>query len=416
VPVNISGYWTSESLARISNIPIDETCTVIVNGTEYRSWKTVRVKLEVGVGWQEYQVTVAEPVDVLHPNDAWQIHVGADVDVYLSGIHVIHGKVWIRESAYDAHNHGLMLFGRSYECDAVDGSVQFPPDQSTQILDGDFATIMQRALQGTGVGLIIQNVQSPLFKNFSLNFGETPWHVGERLARFIPGLRITGSGFGSWIAEQLQDAAPGDAEFVEGDNILAMHATIDITPSMGFFDARSQTPNQDDSSPGSAAEVRATRADGSVAQNRQVMIPCEEPSTQQMCQGRVDQEWAYRTMEIVHADVTVHGWLSKAGQLFGIRLQYGLFSPMADLRRNDLWSRQVVFQQGDAGTTTTIQLCTAESLGGGFSAVDLNAVAGSTSQYYGQGVTPAQAMQSGRPALQVLPGTGATINKTIPGT
>lgn len=416
MPVNIAGYWTSESLARISLIPIDETCTITVNGVEYRSWKTVRIKLEYGVGWQEFQVTVAEPVDVQHPNDAWQIHVGAMVDVYLAGIHVIHGRVEIRESAYDAHNHGLMLYGRSFECDAVDGSVQFPAGSDTQILDGDFSTIMARALQGTGVGLIIKNVSSPLFKNFSLNFGENPWHVGERLARFIPGLRISGSGFGNWVAEQLQEAPPGDAEFVEGDNILAMHATLDITQQMGFFDARSQTPNQDDSAPGSAAEVRATRTDGSVAQNRQVMIPCEEPSTQEMCQGRVDQELAYRMMEIVHADVTVHGWLSKAGALFGIGLQYGLYSPMADLERNDLWSKIVTFQQSDAGTTTTIELCTKESLGGGFSAVDLNAVAGSTSQYYGQAVTPAQAMNSGRPALQVLPGTGATINTTIPGT
>jgi prophage tail gpP-like protein len=409
MPVNIAGYWTSESLARISNIPIDEACTLIINGTEYRSWKTVRVKLEYGVGFQEFQVTVAEPVDVLHQNDAWQIHTGAPVDVYLSGIRVIQAKVEIRETAYDAHNHGLMLYGRSFECDAVDGSVQFPPGQETQILDGDFAQIMTRALQGTGVGLIVKNVQSPLFKNFSLNFGENPWHVGERLARFIPGLRITGNGFGSWIAEQVQDAPGGGAEFVEGENIIAMHATLDITHLIGHYDARSQTPNQDDSAPGSAAEVRATYDDPSVTPNRQLMIPCEEPSTQEMAQGRCTQDWMYRTQEIVHADITVHGWLSKAGALFGIGLEYALFSPMADLNRSDLWSRQVVFQQSDAGTTTTIQLCTMESLTGHFTALPKS----ETSQYYGQAVTADQAANAGR-TLFVGPGTGEKINTTIP--
>jgi prophage tail gpP-like protein len=412
MPVNIAGYWTSESLARISNIPIDETCTIIIEGTEYRSWKTVRVNLEVGRAFQEFEVTVAEPVDVITPNAAWQIHVGASCDILLAGIKVISGTVEIRQTAYDAHNHGLMLYGRSFEKDAADGSVQFPPGEDTQIIDGDFQTIMTRALQGTGVGLMIKNVQSPLFKNFSINFGEGPWHVGERLARFIPGLRITGDGFGNWIAQQLSQADPGDADFVEGQNILAMHATIDITPMIGHFDARSQTPNQDDSSPSSAAEVRATLDDSSVgaSYNRQLMIPCEEPSTQEMCTGRVRQEWAYRTMEIVFADVTVHGWLSKGGVLFGVRLQYGLYSPMADLSRNDLWSRKVVFQQGDAGTTTTIELCTAESLGGGFSALPLSG----TSQYYGQGVTPGQAANAGR-TLQVTPGSGSAINATIPG-
>ena len=411
MPVNISGYWTNESLARISDIPVDESCTVIIHGIEYRSWKTVRVKLKVGLGWQEFQVTVAEPVDILNYNAAWQIEVGAACDIYLGGVQIIRGRVEIRETAYDKNNHGLMLFGRSRECDAVDGSVQFPEGQDTQILDGDFGTIMARALQGTGVGLQQINVNSPMFKNFSLNFGETPWHVGERLARFIPGLRITGSGFGDWIAEQAQDAPYGNAEFVEGQNILAMHATIDITPQMGFFDARSQTPNQSDSAPGEAAEVRATMADGSVPYTRQLMIPCEEPSTQEMCTGRVRQEWNYRTMEIVHADVTVHGWFAKSGSLFNILRMYSLVSPMADLDRS-LWSRQVVFQQSDAGTTTTIQLCTPESLGGGFSAyaTQVNAALGS---YYGQGVTQAQAAKG--PQLQVLPGTGP-VTSTTPGT
>lgn len=414
MPVNISGYWTSESLARISLIPVEESCTVVVDDVEYRSWKTVRVDLEVGRGWQEFQVTVAEPVDVINPNAAWQISVYADVDIQLAGITVIHGKVWIRETAYDAHNHGLMLYGRSSECDAVDGSVQFPPGEETQIIDGDFGTIMARALQGTGVGLILKNVSSPLFKNFSINFGETPWHVGERLARFIPGLRITGNGFGSWVAQQMGAADPGDAEFVEGENILAMHATLDITPLMGHYDARSQRPNQDDEAPGAAAEVRATLDDSSrgAAYTRQLMIPCEEPSTQEMCTGRVRQEWVYRTMEIVHADVTVHGWLSKAGALFGIRLQYGLYSPMAQLSRNDLWSRKVVFQQSDAGTTSTIELCTAESLTGTFSALPSDVA--DQSQYYGQGVTPAQAANAGR-QFQVLPGSGTPLNTTIPG-
>ena len=48
--------------------PPSEIATLIVDGREYRNWKTVLVKLEVGSPWQEFQFTAAEPIDI-HSGD-----------------------------------------------------------------------------------------------------------------------------------------------------------------------------------------------------------------------------------------------------------------------------------------------------------------------------------------------------------
>jgi prophage tail gpP-like protein len=116
-----------------------------------------------------------------------------------------------------------------------------------------------------------------------------------------------------------------------------------------------------------------------------------------MAQGRAQQEMAHNAEEIVHADIKVYSWFASPGTLFNIYKQYGINSPMLNLKRFDLWSRVVTFEQNESGTFTTIELCTKEALTG---QLNVNAPAVQVSDqpqgaYYGQGVTQQALQQSG---------------------
>ena len=359
--ITLSNYWDNQQLAVVANAPMSEYATLVVGGVHYNQWKTVRVKMEVGQAWQEFQFSVAEPIDVHSDFGDWRIQVGDQCQIMLGGVTVIDGTVEVREGAYDANNHGVMFFGRSIGSHAADGSVHMR--EGNQTITGTFTDIVSKALQGTCVSLLAPGDDGTVFPNFSINFGETPWHVAERLARFIPGLRVTDTGFGTWVAQRAENVESGGAIFVEGQNILEARATIDITRRFSFFDVRGQRANQQDESPSSTNEVEGYCSDPTVEGCRWMCISAEEPSTEKMAFGRAQHELAYNAQEIVHADVKVYGWFASPGTLFNIRKQYGIYSPMLNLNRT-LWSRVVTFEQNEGGTFTTIELCTPESLTG----------------------------------------------------
>ena len=343
--------------------PPEEIAALIVDGKEYRNWKSVRVNLEHGRAYQEFQFTAAEPVDI-HSGDAltgWRIRPGMDCEVLLGGVSVIKGKIEIREGAYNDKEHGVMFYGRSWGATGSDSSVRKEvADQKS----GTYTSIVSAALAGTGVNLSAPGDNGVVHPNFSISKGETPWMVSERLARFIAGLRVSDDGFGTWHAVRVNNLQPGNYTFLEGNNILEARGTIDVTHRAGIVESIGNPVVDDSVSSQGARELFSKAVDGTVEPSRYVLAVVEEPATQALVDARARQELAFRMEAIVHATVTVYGWFERPGSLFGIYRQYHITSPMLGLDRR-LWSRVVTFEQSDAkGTTTTVELCTPESLTG----------------------------------------------------
>jgi prophage tail gpP-like protein len=399
MPVDIAGYWTNESLAQVAQSPLQDYATIIVNGQSYRMWKTVRVKFEHGMAWQEAQFSVAEPVDVKAYWTQWQINVGMTCQVLLGGVPVINGLIEIREAAYDAENHGLMLYVRSFPANGSDSSVHFPAgqdDTGTQLHNATYTQIMERALEGFGIGIVAPADKGDKFPNFQINFGETPWQVQDRTVRFLPsGARTSDDGLApTWRTVTADDLNPTpQAEFVEGRNILAAHALIDITGRYGFIDVRSHRTNYDQVSPAEGAEVRGYAQDSSVPQNRLQNIWAEENATQSLDFARAAFNMGIQKQEVIKADITVYGWFKAPGAVFRMLDAYYVYSPMLALDRV-LYARVVVFTQGPEGTLTQLELCTPESFGAGYTRADIpsNSAPTDQGQYWGQGVSEDQAL------------------------
>lgn len=345
----------------MGQFPAAEIAELIVEGQVYRNWKSVRVELDVSRPFQTFQFSTAEPIDIREIGELWRIQPHMECEVRLAGISVIKGVIVIREAVFNANEHGVMFFGKSFGTDATDSSVRW---EGGQAIDGTFTSITNLALQGTGVGLDAKGDDGKTYPNFSIQVGETPWSVAERLARYQPGMRVWDNGFGVWHAYNLsQMLGPNMGEFIEGKNIIEARGTIDVSDAMNTIDAEGQQPTRDNVPTGSMT-CRGTATDPTVRPTRYLRIPCEEPVTQAMVNGRALHELLFIKQGIINIEVKVYGWQSAPGVIFNVSPnQYRIFSPILDIDRV-LPCKTVVFEQDDAGgSRTTLHLCTPESLG-----------------------------------------------------
>ena len=230
---------------------------------------------------------------------------------------------------------------------------------------------MGRALEGSGTSISAPDDDGTIFPNFSIAFGETPWNVGERLKRYIPALRITADPRTRVWEARAMYLAPGGATFTEGVNILTARATIDARQWMEKAHTLGQRPNRDERKGGDHnVEGKATDPSlPSTAKPRYVAIPLEDPASDKMANGRAQHELVQRGEDIVHCQIKVYSWFENAGgddpsqwRLFWIYRPYTVTSPMLQMTSNPLVSRQVVFEQSDAGSTTTIELASKNAL------------------------------------------------------
>ena len=137
-----------DGLEFIPTLPA-EKMSVVVNGIVYTRWTSARVTLQIDSPFQEFQFSASEPIDVFFDADSWHIRVGDAVKVYVAGWLVIDGFIDVRETFYDANQHGVMFYGRDYNANAYELSVRMEGG-SVQMENATCTQIMDRCLQGTG--------------------------------------------------------------------------------------------------------------------------------------------------------------------------------------------------------------------------------------------------------------------------
>jgi len=349
----------------ITSTPRTERMALIVKGQVYDRWKSARVTLTVDSPFQEFQFSTSEAVDIYMDWDSWNIRTGDPCEVQVGGITVIRGLIDIREAFNDAYQHGVMFYGRDYNANAYESSVRLE-EPSVNFINATFTEIMSRALQGSGTSIEASaEIDAIIFPNWAIGFGETPWNVGERLKRYIPGCRITSDPRRRVWQAQIMELGSGSASFVEGKNILSARAVIDSRHWMELVHVKQQRPARDEVSGKEAAEVEGKAVDGSLpetAKPRLLAVAAEDPGTQQTAQGRADHELLERGEDAVHCTIKVYSWWESDGALYWIRNPYTVVSPMLGMDSSPLWARVVVFEQSEAGSTTTLELASKTAL------------------------------------------------------
>lgn len=333
----------------------EETAVLEVNGKQFADWESVWVKLVANDPTAYFRFTAAErdPIfGVANVFPSWtklQFKPGDLCTVTLGGQLAVTGIIETRQVAYDAHQHGVMLIGKTMTASAAKSSV----NTKTGSFDGkNIQQVAQEVIAPHGVGLkTIGQVDPTPFKQLQNEKGELIWDFIERIARFR-GVILGADEKGNF---QLIGDHAGQkvADLVEGQNIKSCQCTISHEQTYTQLDAHGQQAASDETSGPAASELKAT-AMGKVPFPFSILITAmEHPGTQPEAQKRADTEKKWADGTEVQANITVQGWLRGGSALWKPLDEVHVKSPMAMLD-DQLKIRSATFTQDNQNGTQTL--------------------------------------------------------------
>lgn len=134
-----------------------EICIVETSGGKYDFWETVEVSHSVAEPIDHAMLTVSEPSSKVATFSALKMKPGDPAKVYLAGVLVLDGTVYLRQAAYDKQQHQVQIGIVAGAQDVIPATTLNAPGQylnSTlqQIVSAAFGTAGVSFLNANGLG------------------------------------------------------------------------------------------------------------------------------------------------------------------------------------------------------------------------------------------------------------------------
>lgn len=159
--------------------PVGDDVTLVINGATYGGWTRVRITRGVERLPSDFELELtdfyAADADVLqvHPGDPCVVKIGKDP--------VVTGYVDIVAPEVTRNGHRITVHGRGKCQDLVDCSAEWP---GGQIVGSTLLEVARKLAAPYGITVSAPDDPGGAIPRFSLNRGETPFEILERLARF----------------------------------------------------------------------------------------------------------------------------------------------------------------------------------------------------------------------------------------
>jgi prophage tail gpP-like protein len=286
----------------------------------------------VGEPWAQFRFTATEddPPRI-------QFSPGDEFVCYLGGWPVMSGVILVRQVAYDAKQHTVVLQGVSLTWYAARASIISEKSE----FHGTFLQIADEVLKPTCSGWKTMGEISGLpFKDPQRpEPGENIFQFLERIGR-DRNVFVVSDPYGDFLF--LGDrTTPKVADLVEGENILKMQAIIKDTEPYSVYLIRASKPANDQENMGKAAQQEVDR-EGTAKCYSPHLTPIEHPVwSDAELKLRADHEFDFNERK-VEANVTVQGW----------------FNPLTGRRWDPLQNVYVISPMAMLDMTLTIQAVT----------------------------------------------------------
>jgi prophage tail gpP-like protein len=344
-----------------------EVCTVVAGGAQYNIWESVEVSHSYDPTIDHAMMTVAEPSAGATTLSVLKLKPGDKAQVYLAGILVLDGTVYLRQAAYDANSHAVQIGISSLGQNINVATVKASPGQYT---NQTLQQIASAAFGAVGVNFSIEG--SPA--GVEIPFPRVSEHIGETLFDFIwrltcqRNIHMMDDGNGGIVGFR----GPKGSGLVlkEGFNILRARLLLKNNDAVSEMKTLAQDHNQASGDANRSPSASATVPNATV--NRSVTFAAEETHSAATVQYRVNHEVDFVNYQNTDGEVTVPGWLCPDNSLWmaHVRELVTLDSPMLipPDSDNSFMIKGVTHRQSSAeGTTTTISLCDKDGLGLGSS-------------------------------------------------
>ncbi len=340
---------------------------VIVNGKAYTGWLEVRVTRGVERMPSDFEVSITErypglvQLIAIEPGDACKVMIGNDL--------IITGWVDRYACSVTAKGHEVRVTGRGRCCDLVDCAAGVSPPGNS--IGGQYAASTVPGLLSAiaaPFGITVNDTdwasstvsQVP---QFSINLGETPFEIIDRVARWAGCLAYEGTD-GNLVVATVGSTRAASG-FMQGVNVLAMSATrsIDERFSVYLGSVMSVDNVQQVRSAISGNFFDATVYDAGVKRFRPKVIVSEQMQNgQEVCKVRAVWEQKRRYGRSQQVSVTVDSWRDSAGILWSPNTLATISLPSVKMVPADPWViGEVSFLRGREGTTAQLTLMPADA-------------------------------------------------------
>jgi prophage tail gpP-like protein len=324
----------------------------------FTDWEQVWIQLRLfdAYGIFRFLAVERDPMPTLW--NRLQFVPGDEVAIYLGGQLAIAGNIDVRQTAYDANTHGVMLQGHSHCYWASKSSVDKSGGGGTDMGNFDnmpFTAVVATLLPRYGVPYrFIGSIDATPFVKLQAEPGETVYNFLERIAR-PRGVVMGSDENGAWtfIGEQ---GGTDTESLIEGVNILRMQAIWRTITDYNPITALGQTAGSDNMNGTEASEQRFD-VNGRAKRFAPWITVAEQPvwNLAELA-NRARNEARFVNTDVLIANVTVQGWKRSDGTLWRPNQLVYVRSPMAML--NDTLGIQAVTytQDSASGSLTTLEL------------------------------------------------------------
>ncbi|KRR11535.1 phage baseplate assembly protein [Bradyrhizobium valentinum] len=337
---------------------ISETATLIVQGKEFKDFTSISLSQR----YAEFNPVFAFDCTEFMPAPATAaklaIKPGDVVQAYLAGQPALSGYVVERHVGYDARNHGVKIVGVGKSWDLTNCSVF----EQGGAMDGMSITQIATKL-ASEVGVTVRtvgNVDNTPFENAHVQPAEMISSAIERYARHRCAI-LGSSPNGELLIIGAHPANPSGA-LIEGQNILRANCVIRDENTYKKIYAIGQRHSNDEVR-GDAANKQIAMVTGSATRERKLVVMHDISDSDHGIKQRAEIEKLFTEGGKVEAHITVQGWLKADGKLWKAGEYYRVKSPML-LLDDVLGCKVASFDQGPAGTTTTLEMVLPDHLGG----------------------------------------------------
>ena len=240
-----------------------EIATIEVNGRRFEDWETVWVQHRWTEAYPLFRFTCAER----GPPSEWQLlqfKPGDECAIYLGGLLAITGVILVRQVAYDANSHAVMLQGVGIQWYVGRASVL---DKKGNFDKMTFEQVARKVIAPFGIEVkTVGTLNATPYEKLQVEPGETVWAFLERIAR--PRGIILGTDHEGAILLIDNHTAPVTAQLLEGENILKCQCLISMENMFSEYWVRAQKAASDPSH-----GTRRQRTGGGRSRQRQALQP-----------------------------------------------------------------------------------------------------------------------------------------------
>lgn len=336
---------------------------LLVNGTEYGGWKSVRISAGIERQARDFDLDVTDrwpgQTDIprrIQPGDACQVFIGADL--------VLTGYVDATPIRYDGKSVTVGVKGRSKTADLVDccplptGSSTAPavsaggqwadvkgPDGKTGNSGKVIAAPAMTANQwrNTKLEVIAAALAAPYnvrvlseiytgrpLPEHQVQIGETVFESIDRMMR-LRHVLSTDNEKGDLVFIDVGSTGTADTALEIGQNLLAGSTELDYKGVFSTYICKGQRTGTDEQYAADVAEEEgeasdessttvtgetATASDARAKRRRILVIKQSGQADEGTCKDRAEYERAHRAAKALQTDYTVGGWRQASGKLW----------------------------------------------------------------------------------------------------